>query len=202
LSSRLDAWQSSFSNNEAHHRRSENEAMARLSELSAVMHALGVVPSRIDYLYGATYTQILYAPIPRLIWPDKPDSKHEYSQRYSVIFGLQTESGSESTAFNLNPIVEGYWNFGWFGIALACAAMGLVLGAQQRLFSGSHWALFAGGIAQLAGVTVAASTTIMYSSLFQFLTARVITAWGVYGLARALSSGRAKGSVTGRLARG
>ena len=45
-------------------------------------------------------------------------------------------------------------------------------------------------------------STIMYSSLFQFLTARVITAWGVYGIARALSSGRARGSVTSRLARG
>jgi len=159
------------------------------------------VPSRIDYMYGATYTQILYAPIPRLLWADKPDSRHEYSQRYSVIFGLQTESGSETTAFNLNPLVEGYWNFGWFGIALACAAMGLMVGAQQRLFSGSHWALFAGGVAQLAALTIAASATIMYSSLFQSLTARVITAWVVYLMARALSR-PTHGGVVRRAARG
>ena len=198
ISGRVTAWQNSFSNPQ---KRSGDEAIGRLSELSAVMHAVVVVPYRIDYMYGATYAQILYSPIPRLIWADKPDSRHEYSQRYSVIFGLQTDAGSESTAFNLNPVVEGYWNFGWFGVALGCAAMGLVVGAQQRLFTGSHWALLAGGVAQLSGLTMTASTTIMYSSLLQFLFARVMSAWAVYWLARSLSNQRARTGVTHGLTR-
>ena len=199
FSGRVEAWQNSFSNPQKH---SGGEAIGRLSELSSVMHAVIVVPSRVDYMYGATYLQILYAPIPRLIWADKPDSRHEYSQRYGVIFGLQTDAGSETTAFNLNPLVEGYWNFGWFGVALGCAAMGMVVGAQQRLFAGPHWALFAGGVAQLAGLSMTASTTLMYSLLFQTLFARVMTAWCVYWLARNLSSQRARGGgVARRLSR-
>ena len=198
LSGRVQAWESALSNTQRH---SGDEAIGRLSEISAVMHAFVVVPSRIDYMYGETYAEILYSPIPRLIWPDKPDSSHQYSQRYSVIFGLQTETGSETTAMNLNPLVEGYWNFGWFGIALGCAAMGLVVGAQQRLFAGSHWALFAGGVAQLCGLTMTASTTNMCSLLFQCLAARVMSAWVVYWLARSLSNQRARGGVTHRLAR-
>lgn len=192
---RVNAWQSSFSNTDSYHRRADDQAMSRLTELSAVMNALVVVPSRVDYMYGTTYLEIFYAPIPRLLWPDKPETRQRYSQRYAVIFGLQTEAGSERTAFNLNPLVEGYWNLGWFGIVVSCAAMGLLVGAQQRLFSGSHWALLAGGVAQLGGLSVTGSATLMYSVLFQYVVARVGTAWGIYWLARNLSSRRARGGV-------
>jgi hypothetical protein len=207
LSDRVDAWESAFEHyfSDEPRRRSEESgsAAARLSEIDPVMHALDVVPFRIDYLYGAGFAQILYAPIPRLIWAGKPSSGEEVAQRYAVIFGRQTERGAETTAIGLNLLVEGYWNFGWFGIVLVCTAVGLTVGAMQTLFSGAHWALRAIGVAQISVLSVGNTAVVLFSSLFQFMAGRLIAVWGVFWLAQLLSERvrQAPRVLAGRLAR-
>jgi hypothetical protein len=207
LEGRVDAWETalgSYFSDEPHNKPGDSgPAAARLSELQPVMHALDVVPFRVDYLYGESFAQVLYGPIPRLIWANKPTSREEVAQRYAVIFGRQSERGAETTAVGLNLLVEGYWNFGWFGIGLVCVAVGLVVGAMQTLFSGTHWALRAIGVAQIAMLTMSGTAVILFGSLFQFMAGRLIAVWGVFWLAQLLSdkSRRAPRIFSGRLAR-
>ncbi len=208
LVGRLDALERAFTGQyiEPSTRSSSHEgsSVSRLSELSPLMHAMIVVPSRIDYAYGSTLAQILYAPIPRLIWPDKPTSRDEVGQRYAIIFGLQTEKGAETTAWGLTLLTEGYWNFGWFGIPFVCAAIGLLMGLQQRIYSGSHWALRAAGIAQMSTVLVDVAMVDVYGSIFHFAVARFLGVWLMYWLTLFLGNKARRAPVGGapRAARG
>lgn len=192
VTGRVSAWQSALSYyGEDNHAKSEtdNAAIERMSELGSVMHAIQVIPVRVDYLDGAGFVQILYSPIPRLIWPDKPTTK-DTVQRYAVIFGRQTERGAETTAITLPLVVEGYWNFGWVGVALVCGAVGLWMGLSQQLFAGEHWALRAMGFTQFTNITVAQSIVFLYGSLFQNFLGRMVACWVVYWLAKLLSGRR------------
>ncbi len=162
-----------------------------------------VVPQRVPFIYGKSLLEVVYAPIPRLIWPNKPTTIDSMTQHYAVIFGIQTERGAQSTAIGMNMLVEGYWNFGWLGIALLCFAAGLVVGASQSVFSGKHWALCAIGIAQISTLNIPSTVVVTYSSLFQFAVGRLIAVWGIDWLARVLGSRtkRVRGAVIHRLAR-
>ena len=206
VSERVTAWQNAFANasaSESQKTGSEASAVERLCELNPMMHAMTMVPRQIPYLYGQSFVEVLYSFIPRLLWPNKPTSVEGISQRYAVIFGLQSERAAQSTAVGMNLLVEGYWNFGWFGVILLCFAEGLVVGASQSALCGGHWALRAIGIAQIATLTVNSTVVLLYSSLFQATVGRLLIVWGLYWMARMLS-GRARsgrGAVTRRLAR-
>lgn len=208
IAGRVDALELSlssyFTDSSGSRSKDDTPAMARLSQLSPVMHALVVVPARVDYAYGATFAQILYSPIPRIIWPDKPTSVEEIAQQYAVIFGLQTQSGSRSTAIGMCLLVEGFWNFGWPGFAIVGFALGALLGLQQRLFAGEHWALPAAGVAQLATVLATVPLVIVYGLLFQLGVARLLGVWLVYGLSQMLGKRvrRAPMGSANRVARG
>src|SRR6185437_12829104 len=103
----------------------------------------------------------------------KPTTIDSITQQYAVIFGIQTERGSHTTAIGMNMLVEGFWNFGWLGIALLCFAAGLVAGASQSVFSGEHWALRTIGIAQISTLNIPSTVVVAYSSLFQFAVGRL-----------------------------
>ncbi len=188
---RVVAWEDafgSFFSTETRKKSEENaSAFDRLVELNPVLYALEVVPSRVPYLYGESFLEVVYSPIPRLIWPNKPTTIERSAQRWAVLFGLQTERGSKTTAVGLNLFVEGYWNFGWFGLVLFCFLAGLISGGSQTLFAGKHWALRTTGIAQVAMVTAMGAVVSTYSQLFQMLVARLITVWGIYWVAQQLS---------------
>lgn len=190
VAERVSAWNNAYSGYfDDHSTQSEEGGMSRMSELGAVMHAFDMVPSRVSYLDGSGLAPALYSPIPRLLWANKPTT-NETVQRYAVIFGRQTEMGARSTAINLPLLVEGYWNFGWPGVAFVCIALGLWLGMSQRMLCGDHWAMRATGIANITGISVASSVVLTYSGLFQLITGRVAICWAVFWLATLLSRRR------------
>jgi hypothetical protein len=189
---RVTAWENTlggayFSDESRSVSDSQESSISRLSELRAVMHAFMVVPNRVDYLYGESFKQLFYSPIPRVIWPSKPTTETQYTQRYAIIFGRQTEQGSRTTAIGMCVLVEGYWNFGWFGVVLVTLASGVVVGISQRLLAGEHWALRSLAVAQSATLTIGATVAFIFSSLFQSVVARLASTWLIYWLAHLLS---------------
>jgi hypothetical protein len=184
VSDRMGAWQNAFSTERKD--TEKNAGMARLSELAAVMHAFDVLPGRVTFLDGAGFVTLLTAPIPRFIWPGKPTTRDTIS-RYAIVFGRQSEVASLSTSINLPLLVEGYWNFGWPGIAVVCVALGLWVGMSQRIFASDHWAIRATGIANLTNITVAGAVINVYSSIFQMVTGRLLVCWTIFWLAQLLS---------------
>ncbi len=155
-----------------------------------MIHAFDMLPGQVQFLDGEGWLVILIGPIPRLIWPDKPTTRDMAEQRYATIFHRQTEEGARTTAIVLPLIVDGYWNFGWPGIAFACTAMGLWVGICQKLWSGGHWALDAMGIANLSRLTVHAHLNGVYGGLFQSTVGLFVACWAIYWAAGLVSPKR------------
>jgi hypothetical protein len=193
VSGRVEAWGDAFSTSFGDSPKrdaDEGHAVAsRFSEFGPVVHALDVVPTRVPFCNGDSLLPLLYSPIPRLIWPDKPITK-DTLQRYAIIFNRQTEAGAQTTAVGITILVEGYWNFGWAGIVGLCAVLGAFLGVSQGVFSGNHWAARVLGIAQ-TGANLGVGSIVTYlGSVFQHAVAWLLVCWMLYGLARAMSPKR------------
>jgi hypothetical protein len=62
--------------------------------------------------YGATILPLLYLPIPRFLWPDKP-RQNEYAQELSTPLRMMSQTGMTP-----NLTGESYVNFGWIGCAV------------------------------------------------------------------------------------
>ncbi|ULE33957.1 hypothetical protein [Mycobacterium sp. IDR2000157661] len=110
------------------------------AKLAAVRAA---VPEVVDYMNGRTYLQGLAAPVPRSLWPDKPNVRlgPEYG---ATIFGLGTD---RITGRPPGLLGEAYLNFGLPGLALAAALVGwLFAWVRQRTLRLAEISI-AGGVA-------------------------------------------------------
>jgi hypothetical protein len=187
---RINAWVnalSGFWSREDAQEETKDAAVGRLAELDAVFHAIDMVPSQVTTLEGAGWVAALSSPIPRFIWRDKPTTNSSVDQRYAVVFKRQSEVGARSTAILLPLVVEGYWNFEWFGVALSCFVMGLWCGVLQKLFAGPHWALRAMGVAHLSRLIAQGAVSGLFAGIFQHLTGLLLACWLVYGIHKILT---------------
>lgn len=80
---------------------------------------------------GRTLIGIPGAFIPRLIWPDKPDVSA--GTLFNKVF---IRIGQDDTNISPSHVGELYWNFGWAGVVLGMAFIGMLLG-----FIGSRYNL-------------------------------------------------------------
>jgi hypothetical protein len=188
-SERMDAWVTSFEHFWSGREASEetkSSALGRLMELDPIMHAFMFLPGRVQFAEGAGWLNILYAPIPRLFWADKPTTD-DFEQRYSVVFNRQTKEGARSTSILLPLVIDGYWNFGWSGVVFVTVLVGLWVGVVQKMYAVKHWAIQAMGVAQLSELVVCGSLAITYSGITQHIIGPLISSWIVYWLAKFLS---------------
>lgn len=110
------------------------------AKLAAVRAA---VPRVIEYTNGQTYLQGLAAPIPKPLWPDKPDVRIGTAYG-AAIFGLDPD---RRTGRPPGLLGEAYLNFGLTGLALAAALVGLLFGwVRHRTLRLAEMSI-AGGVA-------------------------------------------------------
>lgn len=94
-----------------------------LFDLSKTTHILNAVPQSVPFQHGSTFTTVLYAPIPRSIWPEKPEinvGRLIATDVYGVGYHLRT---------GIPPglIGEFYLNFGYPGVVFAALFYGAVV---------------------------------------------------------------------------
>jgi hypothetical protein len=75
-----------------------------------------------SYYWGSTLLPIIYIPIPRFLWPAKPQT-NEYQWELQIPSRNMAKLGMTS-----GLVGEGYVNFGYFGVALYCFAIGALYG--------------------------------------------------------------------------
>lgn len=70
---------------------------------------------------GQSYTAVAFAPIPRILWPEKPAIRNSYFVGDDLL-DLRSNSGAPP-----GGIAELYMNFGWLGIVIGMVLVGSVV---------------------------------------------------------------------------
>lgn len=140
-----------------------------LIQRTSLMHMLlktqTEAPDRVDYLDGSTYYQIPLLLVPRVLWPDRPNTSETLMQ-LNEHYGLLTREEGERTSIGWGMIAEANANFGLAGCIGLAILLGIGLGLAQREF-GRYPVLSARG---MAGLLVMSTVTSMEVSMAQFLT--------------------------------
>lgn len=120
--------------------RGESTIAGRLNNLSPIGLIFDMVPGYVPHVGTRHWKLLLVAPLPRMLYPDKPNFTEAINNTYSVTFGIQDSStvGNSTAVF---PIVsDGYWSFGWPGVVVVALAVGLLLGLFTSSFRLGSWA--------------------------------------------------------------
>ncbi|HTT74467.1 MAG TPA: hypothetical protein VMF50_00630 [Candidatus Binataceae bacterium] len=96
--------------------------------LADVLHD---TPRIVPYWNGATYYPLLFKPLPRILFPDKPEEVT--GQAFGHRYGLLNQSNFE-TSYNLPQLIEGYVNFGLPGVVLSMLLFGILYRLVQLTF--------------------------------------------------------------------
>lgn len=95
--------------------------------LSKTSHIINNIPDPLEFQYGQTFTNWLFAPIPRAIYPDKP------LVTMGPIIGTEIY-GHRVAGVPPGFIAELYWNFYIPGVVFGMLFMGVVLKRLHLLF--------------------------------------------------------------------
>jgi hypothetical protein len=79
------------------------------------------VPKEIPFKYGATYLGALTRPIPRALWPTKPQAAD--TELTEKIFPTIARGGG---GFSFSLFGEPFFNFGWLGVFVIPALLGIL----------------------------------------------------------------------------
>lgn len=98
-------------------------ALGRLSLKQTMELIVARVGKDVSYQKGYTIGLFFAGFIPRVLWPDKPDSA--VGQLFNRQFGI---SADPNTYISSTQLGELYWNFGWTGILVGMPLIGFLLG--------------------------------------------------------------------------
>ncbi len=106
-------------------------AGARLSDFPMLGDVMSQTPSIVPYWGGETYYPLLFKPIPRIIWPDKPEevTGRTFGQRYGY-----TSPANPDTSINFAQLIEQYANFGVVGVVIGMFVIGMIYRALLGIF--------------------------------------------------------------------
>lgn len=106
-------------------------AGARLSDFPMLGDVMSQTPSTVPYWGGETYYPLLFKPIPRIIWPDKPEevTGHTFGQRYGY-----SSPADPDTSINFAQLIEQYANFGVVGVVIGMFVIGMIYRLLLSMF--------------------------------------------------------------------
>lgn len=109
-------------------------SLSRTSLLNQTANIVELTPTVVPYQYGHTYTYLLVAFIPRIVWPDKP-SANDANRFYQLAYGLSAnEEDADMGMFGSGTMAEGYINFGWIGVGVLMFLLGIFFDWFQWTF--------------------------------------------------------------------
>jgi hypothetical protein len=112
----------------------------------------GLVGQSVEYITGGqatfargkTFLEAMVAPIPRLLWPDKP----VMAGSGNLVADYTGQSFSAGTSVGVGQVMEFYLNFGFAGVFLGFLILGILLRvmdmvAAYKLACGNYWGFLA-----------------------------------------------------------
>ncbi|MDA8089599.1 MAG: hypothetical protein M0Z61_05190 [Nitrospiraceae bacterium] len=109
----------------------EYEAVsARTSLVLPFAYVVEMTPERIPYWMGSTYLSLLWMPLPRILFPWKPEKT--LGQQFGHRYGLLDPSDTV-TSFNFPQLIEMYADFGTTGVIIGMLLMGTIYRAIYEM---------------------------------------------------------------------
>jgi hypothetical protein len=139
---------------------------SRLNQLAILATIVEDTPSRVPYWGGESYYDGIYFFIPRIVWPDKPSLT--IGNTFGHHYGLLAPQ-DQDTSLNLPWITEFYANFGYPGVIVGMALVGILFAAIERRFGHPGNARIDAAIALAATFVLVypeSSLALMWSGLF------------------------------------
>jgi hypothetical protein len=104
----------------------------RTGSLGTFALVVNQTPRRVPYTEGKTYGVMLWAFVPRIFAPSRPDQPlgQEFGHRYRLL-----DYSDHRTSYNCAQIIEMYMNFGRVGVVVGMALVGLYYRFLYRLFN-------------------------------------------------------------------
>jgi hypothetical protein len=132
-----------------------------------------ITDGRATFARGATLLEAMIAPIPRLLWPDKP----VMAGSGNLARDYTGQSFSAGTSVGVGQVMEFYLNFGFAGVFLGFLTLGVILRvmdivAAYKLICGNYWGFLSwflpalgliqpgGSLVEVVGSTAAAAVLI------------------------------------------
>ena len=113
-----EAWRAALEHTYTQFGNDEGSIDEQFLDMSAATMTLADI--RGEWYWGGTITPLFVAPVPRVMWPEKPKI-NQYQWDIQVPSRNMAELGMTS-----GLVAEGYVNFGYFGVALFCFGVGFV----------------------------------------------------------------------------
>jgi len=95
-----------------------SESGERVNEESAQIALHAIVPERMDHLWGASYATMMFAPIPRAFFHDKPRGTDYLAGK--LLFGADW-------GIPVGSVAEAWWNFGLLGVIVIFVCYGILI---------------------------------------------------------------------------
>ncbi len=98
---------------------------SRTSYISVFSDVVYRTPREVPFWAGETYYPLLYSVVPRFLVPGKPSKNTgiDFGHRYGYILPSDTR-----TSINMPYMVEGYANFGFWGVVVSMLLAGMIHG--------------------------------------------------------------------------
>jgi len=87
--------------------------------------------TKTGFMWGDGMDYLVYAFIPRVIWPEKPTITR--GAWFTVFLGQARTEEKATTSLGQTASGELYWNFGWGGVFLGMALLGAICGRLWKL---------------------------------------------------------------------
>ena len=152
----------------------------RLNLLAPIAIVFEMVPGIIPHVGFSHWKLLAVAPIPRAIYPDKPNFTESVNNHYSLTFGIQDEKhvGGSTAAFPM--VSDGYWCFGWPGVAFVGMVVGLMLGFNTRCFDLGNWTGLSFSLIMFAEMRPTNNLVGLLGGQFQRVIGLLLICWGIW----------------------
>jgi hypothetical protein len=151
----------------------------RLSQLALTAYAFEMVPDPIPHDSGKKWAYLPQAVVPRIVLRSKMNITEEFNNYFNITFGFQTQEGTEGNCNSFPVFIDGYWNFGWWGVAFVGAVVGWLLGILTGGIPLTSWGGLSVAIAAMMNLRCTDFIVGQLAGELQTVVGMGIFCWGV-----------------------